>query len=367
MALLVGVFAVSFTACKKKDTGATKVTLDKTELTLKVNETYTLKATTEPAGQAVTWQSNDATIASVDANGLVTALKNGTAIILAKSGDAKATCNVTVGDGGGSSAIPEPDAPAGKQLIIFKFNADVCNEIVFAGSYNGWDTSDPATMLHFAPYLGGEKYNDEKFSDADGWMYVELDAVEGLEGKPVQLKSDGSFSWEFQCGDADAWKVHTGDVTIEAGYSGECNMKAYGAVTVAEMAYWKNQNSPCVVKPTHEYIIKVVCPADVKKCFVRGNIVSEGWDAAEMTATAEANTFEYKATCEEGMQFKVTGGEEGSWDNEAYLKSDFKAETKCYNKQGNYTLATETTITLEVAGFKGVHEIEECTEEAPAE
>ena len=75
------------------------VELDKTTLELKPGETATLVATVKPddaTDMTVTWTSSDASIASVDANGKVTAIKDGTATITAKAGEKTATCKVTV-------------------------------------------------------------------------------------------------------------------------------------------------------------------------------------------------------------------------------------------------------------------------------
>ncbi|MFR1821483.1 MAG: Ig domain-containing protein [Lactococcus petauri] len=62
----------------------TGVSLNKTTLSLEVTGTETLTATVEPADaedKTVTWTSSDSTIATVDANGLVMAVKAGTATI----------------------------------------------------------------------------------------------------------------------------------------------------------------------------------------------------------------------------------------------------------------------------------------------
>lgn len=77
------------------------VSLDKTSLNLKVNETSTLKATVKPSdatNKSVTWSSSDSNVASVDNNGKVTAKAAGTATITVttKDGNYKATCKVTV-------------------------------------------------------------------------------------------------------------------------------------------------------------------------------------------------------------------------------------------------------------------------------
>lgn len=86
----------------------TSVSLDKTELTLKVGESNTLKATVNPADAddpSVTWSSNKSSIASVDANGKVTGVAEGTAVITVttKDGNKTATCTVTV-----TAATPVP-------------------------------------------------------------------------------------------------------------------------------------------------------------------------------------------------------------------------------------------------------------------
>lgn len=87
-----------FTSCGDK--GVTGVTLDKTTLSLKVDETATLTATVAPddaEDKSVTWKSSNSAIATVS-NGKVTATAVGTATITVTTTDGAktATCNVTV-------------------------------------------------------------------------------------------------------------------------------------------------------------------------------------------------------------------------------------------------------------------------------
>ena len=80
----------------------TGVTLDQTELSLFDGDTETLTATVAPndaTNKNVTWESDDEDIATVDENGLVTAVATGTATITCKSvadPTKSATCTVTV-------------------------------------------------------------------------------------------------------------------------------------------------------------------------------------------------------------------------------------------------------------------------------
>ncbi|HIT03525.1 MAG TPA: Ig-like domain-containing protein [Candidatus Caccocola faecipullorum] len=88
------------------------VSLDQTELQLTVGEKATLSAAITPENAAdknVTWSSDDAAVATVDENGLVTAHGIGTTTITATTADGgkTATCAVTV------SASPQPAPPSG--------------------------------------------------------------------------------------------------------------------------------------------------------------------------------------------------------------------------------------------------------------
>ena len=75
------------------------VALDKTSAELQVGKTLTLTATVTPdnaTDKAVAWTSSNDAVATVDANGIVTAKAEGTATITATAGGKTVTCTVTV-------------------------------------------------------------------------------------------------------------------------------------------------------------------------------------------------------------------------------------------------------------------------------
>ena len=81
---------------------AESITLDKTEISLEATETATLVATVLPeltTNKSVVWTSSNEAVATVDANGVVTAIALGEAVITATTTDGtnlSATCKVTV-------------------------------------------------------------------------------------------------------------------------------------------------------------------------------------------------------------------------------------------------------------------------------
>ena len=86
----------------KENYKVTDVSLDKTSLDLEVGDSETLTATVTPdkaTNKDVTWKSDNESVATVDANGTVTAMGAGTATITATAADGSgktAACTVTV-------------------------------------------------------------------------------------------------------------------------------------------------------------------------------------------------------------------------------------------------------------------------------
>lgn len=101
----------SVTVSVVPSTSITSIRLNATTINLNIGGTRQISATVEggsAADKSVTWSSSDTSVATVDQNGLVTAVAAGNCTITATASDGKtATANVTVRQG----AIDEPDEP----------------------------------------------------------------------------------------------------------------------------------------------------------------------------------------------------------------------------------------------------------------
>lgn len=106
------------------------ISLSAFEKTLKLNKTFALTPVVAPinaTNKNVSWSSSDNSIASVDANGVVTAKKEGKAVITVITEDEnyKATCNINV---------VEDDGLADYTIMIYMCGADLESESSFATS-----------------------------------------------------------------------------------------------------------------------------------------------------------------------------------------------------------------------------------------
>lgn len=98
---LFSVITFCFSSCSDDNVAVTSITLNKSTITLKKGSSETLLATVQPedaTNKNYVWKSSDQTIASVSSQGVVTALKAGTATIsvTTEEGTFSTSCKVDV-------------------------------------------------------------------------------------------------------------------------------------------------------------------------------------------------------------------------------------------------------------------------------
>lgn len=185
------VSAVCKVSVKAKTVAVEKVTLDKTSAELTVGDTATLKASVTPdnaTDKTVTWTSSDDSVASVK-DGVVTAVKAGTATITAKSGDKTATCTVTVKD----------------KKTIFSGKADIkptelnsWNDNVQIGAANVEETS--VIRIRYSIIDGAQ--HQIKVQDGADWKA--LTSIKTNEWGVTEVSKDGVLVIELNKADAEA-------------------------------------------------------------------------------------------------------------------------------------------------------------------
>lgn len=109
--------------------GAKEIELNHEALSMVTGETERLKASVSPDGVIPDWSSSDEAIATVSQDGIVTAVAEGTAEIIASVGDESASCKVTVaaapqiGDYYFSDGTWGPEVVDGKEPVAVVFYA----------------------------------------------------------------------------------------------------------------------------------------------------------------------------------------------------------------------------------------------------
>lgn len=242
-------------------------------------------------------------------------------------------------------------------VVAFYTTAPICNDIVFTGSYCGWST-DPAALVKF-----------DSIENFPGWYVTSFnDTTASIAGKPVQLKSDGTFAWDYQIGD-DAVFV-SGTVTIAPsgqGISGEVDLTGFGtdAPVVFAFGKWKNDNNPCVVAERHHYTVILdapSCAGEDGKYFdpaIIGtfNTWSEGVPMELITEGEHALKYKYEFEDEVGHEFKFRAANITDWSNQIQLRD---SAGNWYDNP-NITLGADTVIILDYSEGKYTLCVEEQT------
>ena len=160
----------------------TGVTLSQTAVTLDIDQSITLTATVAPenaTNKAVTWVSDKTDVATVDANGKVTAVAAGTANITVTTADGgkTATCTVTV------NPATEPEDPT----VVREWVDSALDYNYIVDNYGTSDTTEVITVGKFT-------------FDAKIDFVKEHNSFKGLGGV---LNTGGSRGFEFDLSGSD--------------------------------------------------------------------------------------------------------------------------------------------------------------------
>ena len=238
------------------------VRLNKAEMSMKQGQTAALSATIYPttaANKAVTWTSSNATVASVDENGVVHALGPGSCVVTCTTDDGKktASCRITV------------TIPVGGVMIDEK-------ELRLYATKKGTLT---ATVL---PENASDK--SVRWSSANSKVAV-------VDEKTGVVTAVGSGSTKVTC------------TTVDGGYKASCAVTVYKKVEVSELTLNVTSKSiyvdksfrlSCTIVPTTATFKEVTWKTDnakVAKVDNNGLVTGVGVGTAYITCTSVDNPF----------------------------------------------------------------------------
>lgn len=171
------------------------IVLDRTEAELKVYETVTLSAKLSPdnvTSPSLTWKTDNAEVATVD-NGLVTALKAGTAVVTVSCQGKDASCTIKV------SAIPAESVslyfdkePVSEKEITegesFRIDAVILPETATYQTISSWTVSNAEVLGCEAIYIGDNTVSAYVTGKAAGTSEIiaTIDAGDGTQ--PIVAK-----------------------------------------------------------------------------------------------------------------------------------------------------------------------------------
>ncbi len=336
-----------------KGANVTGVTLNRTDLTLAISKSETLVATVLPENafnKAVTWTTSNGDVATVDANGKVTGMKEGTAVITVTTaeGGFTATCNVTVTKAAvAATGISMPgslEVKAGETAAIHATlePADSTDTITWSSSNEGIATVSGGTVRGIA---AGEAVITAKAGNVSATCKVTVKpgtvAPTGISLNPSSLSlkvgdngtvsanltpegASGTIEWSssdssvatVSGGTVTAVKV--GSATITAKVAGTnltatCSVTVNAASTPATgitgvpgnltLKAGASESLSATVEPTNSTDTITWSSSDSSVATVSGGTV-KGIKAGTATITAQAGTI--KVTCE----VTVTAAEE---------------------------------------------------------
>ena len=256
----------SFSACKKVGTelvDVVSISIDKTSIQLKVGETVILSATVNPSNasdKTVTWSSSDVSIAAVD-DGIVKALKIGTATIKAKAGDKTATCLITIVPTEVSSITLDKSSASLKVGETVTLSATV-NPSDATDKTVTWTTSDATVATVSNGVVTAKKLGTATITAKAGEktatcsitvVPTEVSSIT-LDNSSASLKVGETVTLSATVGPDDAtdktvtWT--TSDVTVAIVSNGVVTAKKLGTATITAKAGEKTATCSITVIPT---------------------------------------------------------------------------------------------------------------------
>ena len=334
----------NYTTIKLELPGAvpvSNVTLDKTTITLSDGQTAKLTATVTPEdadNKNVSWSSDNTAVATVAADGTVTAVKAGTAKITVTTvdGGKTATCTVTVNC---NHNIAKTEAKAvtceedGNQEY---WTCSKCGKI-FADAQGDKELELTDVVIKATGHSAGDKWNHD---DTNHWKICTKC------GKKLNESSHSSTDYKFDAGSADCTKDGTETAKCEV-----CGMThtrtAEGTMLEHSWSAWKTVKEPtCTEKGSESRTCAVCNKAETRDIAATGHTWGEWKTVKEPTCTEKGSESSTCTVCKETetRDIAATGHE---WNVVFKWAEDYKS-VEVVATCGNDTAHTENVENVKI-------------------
>lgn len=278
--------AFMLAGCEPKNTDPVpvpveSVTLNETEITLLVGEDFQLTAEVLPENadnKTIVWESSDTAIATVDENGLVTAVAAGKAFVTATVDDKNATCTVVVNEPGPDGNIDMAGMSVEEvRAAIDEALAAGITEFRFTGTFEQLGMSVTGSPMDSSwidnPFMG-TAVEVVDFSGVTGWPEVDVDGLLNPDGQTATDGFIGIPAFAFS-GLLDG--VHTFPELREVILPSEVE-------AIGSQAFWNNPKLERVVAPDVKYV--------GNQCFV----YSSAFNSIELPEATTVYTYAFRGT-----------------------------------------------------------------------
>ena len=216
--------------------------------------------------------------------------------------------------------IPVVEATEGTVTVVWNavgFVPCIENQLIFAGSYNGYNTN-PDEMVKFQAIEGYEGWWKAVITPADPA------AEPALEGKPCALYLDGTFpsSWDHQWlnVEAGACEILDGEAELQVEYEVESKLIVAKNSSVVYVRSYGFKTDPCLEPETYNVTLTASAPELPEGTTVYAVGSFNGWtaDATPMTLANGVWTVTIDGVVM-GAEYKYVAN--GTWDNEELLEA----------------------------------------------
>ncbi len=330
--------------CNKEKPVDPTISLNTKSLALTVGESAALTATVTPAGTA-SYQSSDASVASVDSNGKVTALKAGTATVTASANGKNDTCSVTVKEAADLSLSGTATVTVGNKTTItatVKPSGNKVSGVSFGDSSIAAYSVDGNTITVQGLKVGSTKMTVQSDNGKSADITITVNAKEQKYADDAQLYDASKNALYVKEGDSYRLAKYRD-------YLRDKTQKFYRKVETFLYTGWQTiDGQKCYFDKNHNKVTGKQVIGGVEYDFGESGTVSAGSGSLGIDVSKYQPSINWAAVKSSGVDYAIIrcgyrGSSTGALIEDPYFKSHIKGAKAAGLKVGVYFFTTAVT------------------------